>query len=144
MIQKRPERVIQNARAVNMPKDKVESAIRRASGKDAANYEQVIYEGYAPHGVAVLVEAATDNTTRTVASLPLYWVLDQANRKVFNEVFYRAYRGITQDRLLVLAQELFEEVPMELCRYAVKLPDGAFRFSRFCCAANMMPCLDCV
>lgn len=62
-------RVIQNARAVNMPKDKVESAIRRASGKDATNYEQVVYEGYAPHGVAVLVEAATDNTTRTVASL---------------------------------------------------------------------------
>lgn len=49
-------------------------------------------------------------TARTVASLPLYWVLDQANRKVFNEVFYRAYRGITQDRLLVLAEELFEEV----------------------------------
>lgn len=62
-------RIIQNARAVNMPKDKVEAAIKRASGKDAANYEVVIYEGYAPHGVAVLVEAATDNPTRTVASI---------------------------------------------------------------------------
>lgn len=60
-------RVIQNARAVNMPKDKVEAAIKRASGKDATNYEQVVYEGYAPHGVAVLVETATDNPTRTVA-----------------------------------------------------------------------------
>ena len=60
-------RVIQNARAVNMPKDKVEAAIKRAAGKDATNYEQVIYEGYAPHGVAVLVETATDNPTRTVA-----------------------------------------------------------------------------
>ena len=60
-------RVIQNARAVNMPKDKVEAAIKRASGKDATNYEQVIYEGYAPHGVALLVETATDNPTRTVA-----------------------------------------------------------------------------
>ena len=48
-------RVIQNARSVNMPKDKVEAAIKRASGKDVANYEEVIYEGYAPHGVAVLV-----------------------------------------------------------------------------------------
>lgn len=49
-------------------------------------------------------------TARTVASLPLYWALEKANRKVFNEVFYRAYQGISQDRLLVLAEELFEEV----------------------------------
>jgi len=62
-------RVIQNARAVNMPKDKVEAAIKRAAGKDATNYDQIIYEGYAPHGVAVLVECATDNPTRTVASV---------------------------------------------------------------------------
>ena len=60
---------MQNARAVNMPKDKVEAAIRRASGKEAANYDVVLYEGYAPHGVAVLVETATDNPTRTVASV---------------------------------------------------------------------------
>lgn len=62
-------RVMQNARAVNMPKDKVEAAIKRASGADAKDYEVVIYEGYAPHGVAVIVEAATDNTKRTVASV---------------------------------------------------------------------------
>lgn len=62
-------RVIQNARAVNMPKDKVESAIRRASGKEAADYTEILYEGYAPHGVAVLVETATDNPTRTVANV---------------------------------------------------------------------------
>jgi YebC/PmpR family DNA-binding regulatory protein len=62
-------RVIQNARAVNMPKDKVEAAIKRAAGRDAANYQEVLYEGYAPHGVALLVEAATDNPTRTVAGV---------------------------------------------------------------------------
>ncbi len=62
-------RVIQNARAVNMPKDKVEAAIKRASGRDATHYQQVIYEGYAPHGVALLVETATDNPTRTVAGV---------------------------------------------------------------------------
>ncbi|MGH8208752.1 MAG: YebC/PmpR family DNA-binding transcriptional regulator [Steroidobacteraceae bacterium] len=62
-------RMIQNARAVNMPKDKVEAAIKRASGRDAANYQQVLYEAYAPHGVALLVEAATDNPTRTVAQI---------------------------------------------------------------------------
>ncbi|MGB8692617.1 MAG: YebC/PmpR family DNA-binding transcriptional regulator [Steroidobacteraceae bacterium] len=60
-------RIIQNARAVNMPKDKVEAAIKRASGRDATHYLEVLYEGYAPHGVALLVETATDNPTRTVA-----------------------------------------------------------------------------
>ena len=62
-------RVIQNARAVNMPKDKVEAAIKRASGRDSASYHTVLYEGYAPHGVALLIEAATDNPTRTVGSV---------------------------------------------------------------------------
>ena len=62
-------RVMQNARSVNMPKDKVEAAIKRASGKDVANYEEVIYEGYAPHGIAILVQAATDNPTRTVGNV---------------------------------------------------------------------------
>ncbi len=62
-------RILQNARAVNMPKDKVEAAIKRASGRDAANYEEVIYEGYAPHGIALLIETATDNPTRTVATV---------------------------------------------------------------------------
>jgi YebC/PmpR family DNA-binding regulatory protein len=62
-------RTIQNARAVNMPKDRVEAAIKRASGRDAASYSQVLYEGYAPHGVALLVETATDNPTRTVAAV---------------------------------------------------------------------------
>src|SRR5471032_3061577 len=62
-------RALQNARAVNMPKDKTDAAIRRASGKEAANYAEILYEGYAPHGVALLVETATDNPTRTVGSL---------------------------------------------------------------------------
>jgi len=62
-------RAVQNSRNLNMPKDKVEAAIKRAAGKDAASYEQIIYEGYAPHGVAIIVEAATDNPTRTVAQV---------------------------------------------------------------------------
>lgn len=62
-------RVIANARAVNMPKDKIEAAIRRASGKDQANYEEILYEGYGPHGIAILVETATDNPTRTVGNV---------------------------------------------------------------------------
>lgn len=62
-------RQIQNARALNMPKDKIEAAIKRAQGKDTANYEELIYQGYAPHGVAVLVVTATDNPTRTVTNV---------------------------------------------------------------------------
>jgi YebC/PmpR family DNA-binding regulatory protein len=62
-------RAIANARAVNMPKDKVEAAISRASGRDGTSFEEISYEGYAPHGVAVLVTTATDNPTRTVANL---------------------------------------------------------------------------
>ena len=62
-------RALQNARALNMPKDKVETAIKKASGQGAANYDIILYEGYAPHGIAVIVEAATDNVTRTVANV---------------------------------------------------------------------------
>ena len=65
--------VIQNAKAVNMPKTNVESAIKRASEKDSSNYDEVIYEGYAPHGVPVLVECTTNNPTRTVASVRMYF-----------------------------------------------------------------------
>lgn len=62
-------RVMQNGKSVNMPKDRIEAAIKNALGKDTSNYDEVIYEGYAPHGIAVLVVTATDNTTRTVANV---------------------------------------------------------------------------
>lgn len=62
-------RCIQNARSVNMPKDRIDAAIKRASDKTLDNFEEVLYEGYAPHGIAVLVETATDNSVRTVANV---------------------------------------------------------------------------
>jgi DNA-binding regulatory protein, YebC/PmpR family len=62
-------RIMQNAKSVNMPKERIEGAIKNALGKDTSNYDEVLYEGYAPHGVAILVETATDNTTRTVANV---------------------------------------------------------------------------
>jgi YebC/PmpR family DNA-binding regulatory protein len=62
-------RCFQNARSVGMPKDRVEAAIKRATGKDTTNYEEILYEGYGPHGVAILVETATDNHVRTVANV---------------------------------------------------------------------------
>lgn len=66
-------RVLQNARAANMPKDKVEAAIKRASGQDQQAFEVVLYEGYGPHGVAVVVETATDNVVRTVANVRMHF-----------------------------------------------------------------------
>ena len=66
-------RVVQNARAVNMPKDKVEAAIKRASGKDATDFQEILYEGYAPHGIAILIETATDNPTRTVSNMRMHF-----------------------------------------------------------------------
>lgn len=62
-------RVLQNARAANMPKDKIENAIKKASGQGAESYDIVTYEGYGPHGVAVMVETATNNVVRTVANV---------------------------------------------------------------------------
>ncbi len=62
-------RALQNARALNMPKEKVDAAIKKASGQGATNYDIIIYEGYASHGIALMVEAATDNVTRTVANV---------------------------------------------------------------------------
>ena len=62
-------RAIQNAKSVNMPKDKVEAAIKKAAGLGEAEFQEIMYEGYGPHGVAVIVECATDNPTRTVANV---------------------------------------------------------------------------
>lgn len=61
--------VIQNAKAANMPKDNIERAIKKASDKDTANFKETLFEGYAPHGIAVVVETATDNNNRTVANV---------------------------------------------------------------------------
>lgn len=65
--------VIQNAKSLNMPKDRIDAAIKRASDKDSANYEEVIYEGKAPHGIPLMIETATDNPTRTVANVRMYF-----------------------------------------------------------------------
>ena len=64
---------IQNAKGVNMPKDRIEAAIKRASSKEEKDYEEVVYEGYAPHGIAVVVECATDNLNRTVANVRMHF-----------------------------------------------------------------------
>ena len=83
---------IQNAKQANMPKANIENAIKKASGKDADNYQEVLYEGYGPHGVAVLVETATDNPTRTVANLRLHFDRCGGSLGVSGSVSYLFHR----------------------------------------------------
>ena len=71
--------VIQNAKSVNMPKDNIERAIKRASDKSAGDYKEVLFEGYGPSGIAILVETATDNNTRTVANIRSYFNKHKGN-----------------------------------------------------------------
>ena len=65
--------LMQNAKAANMPKDTVERAIKKATDKDSGDYKEIIYEGYGPHGIAIVVETATDNNQRTVANVRSYF-----------------------------------------------------------------------
>jgi YebC/PmpR family DNA-binding regulatory protein len=81
-------RVLQNARAANMPKDKIESAIKRASGVDQQGYEIVIYEGFGPHGIPMIVETATDNVTRTVANVRMHFKSHGGNLGATGSVAY--------------------------------------------------------
>jgi len=101
-------RVIQNARAVNMPKDKIEAAIKKASGQNATNYDIIVYEGYAPHGIALMVEAATDNVTRTVANVRHHFKAHNGNMGTTGSVSFMFQRqgvfrlkpeGIDRDNL---------------------------------------------
>lgn len=81
-------RQLQNARAANMPKDKVEAAIKRATSVDATNYDTVVYEGYAPHGIACLIVTATDNIVRTVGNLRSYFNEYEGNLAANGSVSY--------------------------------------------------------
>jgi YebC/PmpR family DNA-binding regulatory protein len=115
-------RAIQNARALSMPRDKIEGAIKRAAGKDMTNYEELVYEGYAAHGVAVLVVAMTDNPTRTVANVRMRFLKHGGNMGssgsvafAFNQmgVFRLDPTGIDQDALeLDLIDHGLEEAGM--------------------------------
>ncbi len=69
----RLRQAIQNGRGANMPKDRLENAIKRASSKEAGSFDELVYEGYGPHGVGIVIETATDNPTRTVANIRVYF-----------------------------------------------------------------------
>ena len=80
--------VIQNAKSVNMPKDNIERAIKRASDKSQGDYKEVLFEGYGPHGIAILVETATDNNTRTVANIRSYFYKCDGNLGTSGSVIF--------------------------------------------------------
>ncbi len=101
-------RAIQNARGVNMPKDKIENAIKKALGGQGEDYQEVLYEGYAPHGVAILVETATDNPTRTVANVRMYFNKGGGNMGNSGSVAFMF------DRMGVFRIDLGETDPEEL------------------------------
>jgi YebC/PmpR family DNA-binding regulatory protein len=82
-------RIMQNARAINMPKDKVEAAIKKASGQGQANYEEILYEGYGPHGIAVIVDCATDHPVRTVANIRSHFTKYHGNLATTGSVAFQ-------------------------------------------------------
>ncbi len=111
-------RAIQNARAVNMPKDKVESAIKKASGQGAEDYDELLYEGYAPHGVAILVETATNNPTRTVANVRMHFNKCNGNMGNTGSVAFQfEHQGVFE----VKAEGLdIEELELELIDHGLE------------------------
>jgi len=107
-----------NAKACNMPKDRVEAAIKRAMGKDTSNYEEITYEGYAPHGVAVLVETATDNPTRTVANVRMHFTKAQGALGTSGSVAF-TFNRLGEFKIKNTGQDL-EELELELIDYGLE------------------------
>lgn len=110
--------VIQNAKSVNMPKDNIERAIKRASDKNQGDFKEVLFEGYAPHGIAVLIETATDNNTRTVANVRSYFNKCDGNLGTSGSVSFMFdhlcnFRINAQDRDM-------EELELELIDFGVE------------------------
>ncbi|MEX1201915.1 MAG: YebC/PmpR family DNA-binding transcriptional regulator [Ferruginibacter sp.] len=107
-----------NAKACNMPKDRVEAAIKRAMGKDTSNYEEITYEGYAPHGVAVLVETATDNPTRTVANVRMHFTKAHGALGTSGSVAF-TFNRLGEFKIKNTGQDL-EELELELIDYGLE------------------------
>jgi YebC/PmpR family DNA-binding regulatory protein len=107
-----------NAKAVNMPKDRVEAAIKRATGKDKADYEEIVYEGYAPHGVAVLVETATDNPTRTVANVRMHFTKGHGSLGTSGSVAF-TFNRMGEFKIKSAGQNI-EDLELELIDYGLE------------------------
>ncbi|TVR38306.1 MAG: YebC/PmpR family DNA-binding transcriptional regulator [Cryomorphaceae bacterium] len=111
--------VIQNAKAVNMPKENVERAIKKASAKDSGDdYKELIYEGYGPHGIAILVETATDNTNRTVANVRSYFTKHNGSLGTSGSVEFMFERKC-HFKIVKTGQDL-EELELELIDFGAE------------------------
>lgn len=111
-------RCFTNAKACNMPKDRVEAAIKRAMGKDQTNYEEITYEGYAPHGVAIMVECATDNPTRTVANVRMHFTKGGGALGTSGSVAF-TFNRMGEFKIKNTGQNL-EELELELIDYGLE------------------------
>lgn len=111
-------RCVQNAKAVNMPKDRVEAAIKRAMGKDKTDYHEEIYEGYAAHGIAVLVETATDNPTRTVANVRMHFNRNGGSLGTSGSVSFM-FNHMGEFKIKNTGQDL-EELELDLIDYGLQ------------------------
>lgn len=103
---------IQNAKIANMPKKNVDAAIQRASSKDAENLEEVVYEGYGPHGIPFIVECLTNNTTRTVANVRFYFSKEKGSLGTSGSVSFMFDRK--GEFIFDLGDRNIEELELEL------------------------------
>lgn len=111
--------LIQTAKSENMPKDNVERAIKRAISKDSSDYKEVVYEGYAPHGIAVVVETATDNPTRTVANIRSYFTRNGGSLGTMGMLDFMFERKCSFKVAMKEGIEV-EELELELIDYGVE------------------------
>jgi YebC/PmpR family DNA-binding regulatory protein len=138
---------IQNAKSVNMPKDRVEAAIKRASDKDTAGYEEIKYEGYGPHGVAILVESATDNNTRTVANVRSHFnKCDGALGKTGSLDFVFTRKGVFKISKSALKGKDLDEFELEIidfgCEDLAIDEDDVYVYTSFTDFGNMQKGLE--
>jgi YebC/PmpR family DNA-binding regulatory protein len=108
--------LIQNAKAANMPKDNIERAIKRAVSKDQEDYREIVYEGYGPYGIAVIVETATDNPTRTVANVRSYFNRFNGSLGTSGSVDYM-FEHKCQFRIKNKENLILEEFELEMIDY---------------------------
>ena len=109
---------VQNAKKANMPKVNVESAIKKATSKDAENYNEVVYEGYGPHGVAIMVETTTDNPTRTVANIRMYFNKSGGSMGTFGSVDFMFTRK-SMFRVKKDAMPDYEEMELDMIDFGL-------------------------
>ena len=136
--------VLQNCRAANMPKDNVERAIKKATDKDTSDYKEVVLEGYGPHGIAVLVETATDNNKRTVANVRSYFNKCDGNLGTQGSVSFMFDRKC-QFKIANSGEDL-EELEFELIDYGAEEvfddDDGIMIYADFPSFSNLQKALE--